>query len=188
MAGNDPISFHTERWLPIAGYEGLYEVSDFGRVRSLDHSRPASRNSNIRTTWHGRVLIGGSRYGYRIVGLCKNGKTTTRPVHRLVLAAFVGPRGSSVYCNHIDLNRANNRLENLEWCTPKQNSQHAMNLGRMPRGEGHGMASVFTEEKVRAARAMALDGMTTRAIGIALGIKECTVGSVLRGVKWKHVA
>lgn len=109
-----------EIWKPIVGYEGLYEVSNMGRVKSL-HYWGGSRVSIMKLKKNGR---------YVSLMLCKNGVHKMKLVHRLVYEAFIAPlpkhkrrgKGDDIYViNHIDENKHNNRLENLELVTHKQN-------------------------------------------------------------------
>lgn len=109
----------TTIWVPIEGYEGLYEVSDGGDVRSLD-----------RISSNGHTLSGvflkqhDNAYGYMIVRLTKNGKAKTYSVHRLVAQAFVpNPLGLS-FVNHRDEDKTNNCASNLEWCTRSYNNSY----------------------------------------------------------------
>lgn len=99
---------HLERWRPALGFEGLYEVSDFGRVRRADTRRLMSL----------RILDN----GYVIVMMCKNGKYQNQLVHRLVLKAFVGPPAPKQQCRHLNGTRTDNRLENLRWGSVSENS------------------------------------------------------------------
>lgn len=104
-----------EIWLPIKGYVGLYEVSSFGRVRSLNYNH----------TGHTKVLSpvedGG---GYLQVGLCKNGKCKKFKIHRLVAQAFLPNWFDDREINHIDENPKNNHIDNLEWCDSKYNTNY----------------------------------------------------------------
>lgn len=101
-----------EIWLPINGYEGLYEVSSFGRVRSLNYSR----------TGQTRILVSAQKKnGYLQVGLFKNRKRKNYKVHRLVAEAFIPNWFDDKQVNHIDEDKTNNRVENLEWCSAKYN-------------------------------------------------------------------
>lgn len=103
-----------EIWKDIKGYEGLYQISNLGRVKSLCYQ-------------HGKtpkILKQAKDYdGYCLVSLSKNGKHITAKVHRLVAEAFIGH--SDLQINHKDENKSNNNLSNLEYCTPKYNSRYS---------------------------------------------------------------
>ncbi len=112
----------TERWLPIADYEELYEVSDHGRVRSLPRCVPDGRWGNQRF-YPSRVLCPGysKRLGYRHVSLSKNGKGRSKLISRLVLHAFVQPPFPKEHAAHCNGDHAYNYLTNLRWATAKEN-------------------------------------------------------------------
>ena len=99
----------TERWEDIVGYEGLYKVSNLGRVKGK--SRIKSQQDNGK--------------GYSIVHLSKNGKLRWHLVHRLVAEAFIKNIEDKPTINHIDGNRKNNKLNNLEWATYSENNLHS---------------------------------------------------------------
>ena len=111
-----------ETWLPISGYEGRYEVSDIGRVRGLPRTR---------TLWHGgvqrlpgKILAPGvGRGGYLHVVLHDGNSRWTRPVHLLVLGAFIGPRPAGLHAAHDDGVNTNNCAGNLGWKTRAENEQ-----------------------------------------------------------------
>lgn len=111
-----------ERWLPVVGYEGLYEVSDLGRVRLLD--RMVSGWRGLQHKLPGRLSRARSlsRGVYRKVALTKNGVWALRPIHQLVLEAFVGPRPEGMVCCHNNGIGGDNRLANLRWDTPASNT------------------------------------------------------------------
>ena len=114
----------TEEWRPVAGYEGLYEVSDQGRVRSLDRLlTQAGRNGTIYTkTMRGRVLRPGSMpAGHQSVVLTKAGGS--KCVHALVLAAFVGPCPEGAEARHLNGDPGDNRLVNLAYGSRRENGQ-----------------------------------------------------------------
>lgn len=111
----------TENWLPVVGWEGYYEVSDMGRVRSVD--RTIIRSDGKVRRWSGRVLAAGTnRHGYPLVALSRSGKPQSKKVHRLVLEAFVGPCPDGMEACHHDGDRANAELVNLRWDTPSANA------------------------------------------------------------------
>lgn len=142
MGGFDP---STERWLPLEGFEGRYEVSDTGLIRSLDHV-VARRNGNLLPI-KGRVLRSDSRkYGHQYVVIKDGGKNIHVYVHRAVLQAFVGPCPDGMECRHLDGNPRNNYLENLAWGTPVENradvirhgNDHQRNKTHCPWGHEYG--------------------------------------------------
>ena len=105
-----------ERWKPIPGYEGKYEVSDFGRVRSHQR-RPRFLKPFVSKWW------------YEIVSLSDGGVGRKFQVHRLVALAFVEMRPGKEIVDHLDGNKRNNRFNNLEWCTVQENTQRAFDMG-----------------------------------------------------------
>ena len=114
------------QWKAIEGYEGIYEVSNDGDIRSVD--RIDSEGRNLK----GRVLKKQeSPNGYLFVQLCTNGVKAGKTVHRLVIEAFKG--ASDKWVNHMNGLKTDNRLINLEWTTPSENAQHAWDTGLQPR-------------------------------------------------------
>lgn len=113
-----------ETWKGVRGYEGLYEVSDLGRVRSLGRTVPSKNGSTQRKKK--RILtqeINADGYcRIRLIDAC--GKSKHYQVHRLVLETFTGPSTKQV--NHKNEIKADNRLQNLEYCTPKENCNYGM--------------------------------------------------------------
>lgn len=127
-----------EIWLPVVGYEGLYEISSHGRIKSL--SRVDARGWLRRE----RMLRPGTvADGYLQVSLRRDGESKAFLVHRLVALAFVGNPDGLPIINHKNGARQDNRSENLEWCSQLQNVRHSIErLGRKPprvyRGAEHG--------------------------------------------------
>lgn len=120
-----------EHWLPIQGFKGLYEISDYGRVRSLDHTI-TTRRSVVRRV-EGRILKSNNAE-YRQVQL---GRGNVVYIHVLVCIHFVGPKPSIKHeVNHRDADKHNNFYRNLEWVTRSEQSLHANRLGLHP-GKTH---------------------------------------------------
>ena len=118
-----------EVWIPIKGYEEFYEVSNMGRVRSLD--RLITKNE-LKYLRHGKVLKEGiDTAGYSFVMLQKNKAKKCCRVHRLVAEAFIVNENNKPQVNHIDGNKQNNNLSNLEYCTSCENVRHAFSTGLM---------------------------------------------------------
>ena len=106
-----------EHWKPIAGYDG-YEVSSLGRVRSMKHKKV-------------KILKpGNAGYGYLAVNLCKNGKVKYMKVHRLVAEAFIPNPQNLETVNHIDEDKTNNNVNNLEWMTQADNNRYGTRIAR----------------------------------------------------------
>lgn len=109
----------TEIWKQVQSFEGYYEVSSLGRVRSIERI-----DSNGKVVPQ-RALKGQTdKDGYLLVGLHKNGKRVTRRVHRLVASAFIPNKNGLPQINHIDKNKKNNCVGNLEWCDNKYNQYY----------------------------------------------------------------
>lgn len=108
-----------EAWKDIKGYEGLYQISNIGRVKSLSRidSRGNKRNEKI-------LKISKNNSGYYFVGLCKNGKVKQYLIHRLVAEAFVRNPYNYSEVNHKDEDKQNNIADNLEWCTHEYNCKY----------------------------------------------------------------
>ena len=109
-----------EEWKPIDGYEGLYEISSKGRVKSLPK---CGRNARI-------LFEGYNKYGYKSVVLCKNGIYKRYLIHRLVATAFIENPKNLPEVNHRDENKENNRVENLEWCDHRYNINYGSKIVR----------------------------------------------------------
>ena len=122
------MSNNIEIWKPVVGYEGVYEISSFGRIRSLDRitsyiSRTQEGKEYSTTHTHKGKLMKqhNNHFGYKVIALCIDGKYKTYMVHRLVAEAFIPNPNNYPVVNHKDENKQNNCVENLEWCTQQYN-------------------------------------------------------------------
>lgn len=114
-----------EIWKDIKGFEGLYQVSNLGRVKSLE--RIITRKNGITLPIKEKILqYGIDRKGYYFVGLYKNGKGENKSIARLVAEAFISNPDNKPEVNHINTIRTDNRIENLEWCTHKENCNNPL--------------------------------------------------------------
>lgn len=111
-----------ENWRDVRGYEGLYQVSDFGRVRSVPHTVFKGRYGKMYVTE--KILHQTQTRGYVYVSLCGHGNQKRVRVHRLVAEAFIPNPNNLPQVNHKDENPSNNKAENLEWCTSKYNTNY----------------------------------------------------------------
>lgn len=172
----------TEQWKDVEGYEGLYQVSNMGRVKSFHHDKV-----------HGRILKPKEhRDGYLQVDLYRGGKRKTQKIHRLVAEAFLGSRPSPDHeVNHKNGNKLDNRIENLEWVTHSENTTHAFRvLGKQPprvRGEVIG-TSKLTEIQVQRIRELCKTGKhTQRELGKMFGVSQMQISRIFRRKQWQHV-
>jgi hypothetical protein len=173
----------SEAWRSVVGFEGFYEVSNFGRVRTVQREvnykniKTRTIPSKIRST---NALL----KGYPAVNLSKEGKTKMRLVHVMVLEAFEGPKPTPAHegC-HADGNPLNNVLDNLRWGTRKENKADQFIHGTAIQGERMG-SSKLTNEIVRSIRS---DARTARPIAAELGLSASTIQRARNGRTWKHV-
>lgn len=166
---------HNEEWRSIAGYEGIYEVSSLGRVRSLDRvslgRRLRGRIMKTVINAAGREMIGLNRPGEKYV---------FRAVHRLVAIAFVD--GSDETVNHKDGDKRNNRADNLEWMSVADNIRHAMDMGLREncgaKGQGRAIIGVGPNGQ----------GLYLKQVSVAprYGFDRSLVGRVAKGIWHSH--
>ena len=116
----------------MPGYEGLYEVSSLGRVKSLERIIDGIGRGFPRVKKESILTPGVAGNGYLFVNLSKDGLAKEYFVHRLVALAFIPNQDNKGDVNHKDGNKRNNIVDNLEWCTRKENVQHAYRLGLIP--------------------------------------------------------
>ena len=180
-----------EQWRPVVGWEGFYEVSDLGRVRSLDRVCHSYLRGPQR--WKGCLLtakINHNRSGYRQVALTRKGHPHYAYVHRLVLEAFVGPCPAGMETAHGDGNSSNNALSNLRWATPPNNHADKVQHGTDPKGERNGMARL-TEDDVREIRRRYRRVSYHESNAVELmrefGLTRSGLLDVVKRRKWAHV-
>lgn len=175
-----------EVWKDVKGYEGLYMVSSFGRVKSLDRIDSMGRKR------FGRFLkCTPSKFGYPRVSLVKDGRPQYISVHRLVAINFIPNPSHKPEVNHIDANKNNNCVNNLEWVTPKENSNHAikLNLNKSTVGLRGSMnkQAKLNEDKVIEIKKRIEQGEQNKDIAASLEICKATVSDIKRGRRWSHV-
>ncbi len=168
-----------ERWLPVVGYEGLYEVSSHGRVRSLDRLDSAGRRVK------GCILRPHSdKNGYQVVALC-NGRRNDRKIHQLVAAAFLGPCPEGMIVLHGE-NGLDNSPSNLSYGTRSQNSQDMKRDGTALQGERHPLAKL-TATDVLSIRGLVSAGAVQTHVAFAFGVSKQTVSAIVHRKLWPHL-
>lgn len=180
-----------EIWKAGVGYEGLYEVSSRGRVRSLDRTTTFERRGEWFTrTRKGKIRPPQRSGSYYMVilsphfetGLPRRGRT----IHTLVCEAFHGPRPEGAQCSHLDGNGLNNQADNLRWESVRRNNARKFNHGTVLSGENHPSAKL-NEDGVRAIHVLRKSGMPRKVIANALRVTEACVADVLYGRSWQEV-
>lgn len=171
-----------ERWRPIPGFEGLYSVSDHGRVRAEPRSVRRT-DGRVQQRVGGILAPGAVQSGHLMVTLCRDGSRDRRRVHRLVLEAFVGPNPPGTEGCHNDGDPTNNRLENLRWDTVLANKADRERHGRTARGERHGR-SKLTVAQVAELRRLRAAGATQTSLAERFGISQPHVSAICRGDFW----
>lgn len=161
----------SEIWLPISGYEGLYEVSNMGRVRSYKNNRWGLRENPV-------IMRGQRGKHYITVCLCSDTKET-HAVHKLVAEAFLGVPNEPKEVNHIDGNKLNNAVSNLEWVSHRENIRHARDTDLF--GSQRRVVCVETGAKYASeTKAAEAFGVTQASISRAI-----TRGRKCCGLHWK---
>lgn len=183
----------TEIWKPYPNFEELYQVSSCGRVRTI-------RTGRIRK-------FATTRKGYFTVTLSRYGRTRTFPVHRAVAVAFVGEPPPNHQVNHKDGVKANNRFNNLEWVTCKQNMEHASRMGLMASGVRSGWKKhpeAYSPDRTRGVNngnALLRDTQVRELLrnfkhatrgeatkwGKRFGVSINTIRSIVHGFAWTHI-
>lgn len=169
----------SEIWKPVVGYEGMYEVSNLGNVRSFQKGM-----NRMLKPCRGRE-------NYLRVSLYKNGKQKSCSVHRMVLTAFVGPVPKGLECGHLNGNRDDNRLENLAYITREENAQHKISHGTQAHGERHGMAKLtedLVEEIKRRYQRASYHNSNAQELARKYGVCKSTIQNIVKGRYWNSEA
>ena len=175
-----------EIWKNIKGYEGLYQISNMTRIKSL---RRTSLWGIQKITLPERILkTGTNEHGYLVAYLNTDGRKKNFLVHRLLADAFLPKVIDKNFLNHKNGNKLDNRLENLEWCTISENAIHAYKTGlKLPiRGERHKLAKL-SDKKVLEMRKLRELGATQVELSKMYNVSRRAVRNVLSYLSWKHI-
>lgn len=183
-----------EIWKDIVGFVDIYQVSNLGRIKSLEREVVSGSRVMLRKERILKTYINST--GYELAHLKSRGKTKRTGVHRLVMAAFVGE--SILDVNHIDSDRAKNSLDNLEYCSKVENMAHAEKVGRFnPKGSNNVFATL-DEDKVRLIREMYAYSNSLNlkrnkkpfpAVWLAkcFGVQKAAIFKIVSRRTWRHI-
>lgn len=160
-----------EVWRDVVGWEGRYQVSDLGRVRS-------NKSNRVLKTYI-------SDRGYPFLQLSKPGHRKAYAVHRLVAFAFLPPPSGDQQVNHINHHKLDARAQNLEWLSASENVLHSWKIA--PRPKVGKWAVVLNEQLVREIREARKRGESFASIGRRIGVDQSCVREAAVGNNWKHV-
>jgi len=165
-----------EIWKDVLGYEGIYEVSNLGNVKSLNYNH--TKKERILKKCNGTQ-------NYHIVCLHKEGSSKTRKVHRLVALSLIPNPDNKPQVNHIDGDKQNNKIENLEWVNNSENQLHAFKykLQKSIKGEKRYCAKLI-EKEVLEIRISKLKGIE---LAKKYNISRSSISAIKTGRNWKHI-
>ncbi len=175
----------TEQWKDVIGYEKIYQISSFGRIKSLIRKR-VKRNRILKPI--------SDNAGYLCVCLCKNGKQKNHKIHRLVLASFNGPLLVTKQTHHLDNNKSNNRLDNLKQVTCRENIGAKREHGTMNYGSKNGRA-ILKDSDIYKIKKLLQSGRnsnlgkkyTQKEIAVRFNVNEWVIGDISTERSWKHI-
>lgn len=174
---SNQLSSEPEEWRPVVGFPA-YEVSNLGRLRRVVGSATSSAGPRAER---------GTKGGY--INACLSdgsGRKYQRGVHALVCEAFIGPRQKGIHVNHIDGNKKNNRLTNLEYVTPAENNRHANRTGLNPvECEDNPAAKLTNEQVIELRRRYSDEHKSLSELARAFGVSKTSVCDIVQGKNWQ---
>ena len=158
-----------------------FQISNLGRVKTPHRTSKWGRATKVHPS---RIIEYDDTVSkYQQLDIRVNGKRYREYVHRLVAQYFIPNPENKPEVNHIDGNKSNNRFDNLEWVTHKENCHHAFNTGLSPKGEKHGRSKI-TREIVNEVKYLHSKGLSQRKVAKIVGISQPSVWGILNGKIW----
>lgn len=180
-----------EIWKDVCGFEGLYLVSNFGRVKGLD--RVVLRKNQGTLNVRGKLLkVKTLSSGYYKVNLNCNGSAFSKRVHRLVASAFIPNPKNHKTVNHKNGNKLDNRVPNLEWCSLPDNLKHAKSMGLLDKNlkalsKNNRSRRTLSDKKAKKALEMHKQNYTQVEIAKKLGVKTGAIFGLIHGISYKDI-
>lgn len=163
----------------IKGYEGLYKIDNLGNVFSM----------NFKNWGYEKQLKPSpDNNGYLMVSLFKDEKPTKIRVHRLIGLNFIPNPNNYPFINHIDGNKQNNKIENLEWCNCAMNNKHARENGLTNiKGSDHGRSKLTEKEVIEIRRIKKDLGLSNSELALKFNVKSSNISIIINRKSWKHI-
>lgn len=179
---NNDLIQNNEIWKDILGYEGQYQISNLGIVKSL------TRKDTLNHIRYSQIMSPKlDDKGYYQITLCQNGKHRMFSLHRLLGNHFM-PNPNNLPCiNHKDGNPKNNSLDNLEWCTYSENTIHAYKTGLMKLGDNHGRAKLTTEQVLEIRRLYKPNVYSYNMLAKQFNVTKQSIVSIILRRNWRHL-
>jgi len=165
-----------EVWRDVDGHSDLYRISSLGRVKSFHNKKSRIMKPSLST-------------GYLLLGLSKNRKIKHSLIHRLVGAAFIQNPENKPMINHKNGIKKDNRVENLEWVTAKENIKHAVNAGlnKGPVGEKQWLSKLIYKDVLKIRKLHDTGKYSQKEIGNMFFVSKTTINNVIKKRTWKHI-
>ena len=165
-----------EEWRDIEGFEGKYQVSNMGRVKSLNYNHTGKE----------RVLKAGkSNIGYLQVDLCKDGKGKSYKIHRLVAQAFIPNPENYNEINHVDENKENNRVENLEWCDRSYNCNYGTRNKKSAEKRRNDLKMSKPVVGINKVSGLILEFPSAKEASRVTGVNQSSISACCKGKRYK---
>lgn len=177
----------TEIFKPINSFLGLYKIGSKGTVISI--GRKINNGNGYRLTNDYKMKQYDNGHGYLRVCLRDDNRQKFYLVHRLIAEHFIPNPKNYLFVNHIDGNKRNNDISNLEWCTPSYNNSHALYAGlrKSSSGERHGKAKLTDKKVIEIRRILFLKEMNQRQVAEKYNVSSKTINQIFKRKIWKHL-
>lgn len=184
-----------EIWKPVKDYEDYYEISTLGRLKSFKREYWSGVNFSSKKIQEEFITYGTTHnQGYKVYGLNKNGLYKGVKIHRLVAQAFIPNPDNLPQVNHKDGNKANNKVDNLEWCTPLYNMRHSFETGlnipsfkKISTNGDNSYTKIINSNIVRNIREEFKKGKTQRQLMDIFKLKRSHINDIVRNKTWKNI-
>ena len=176
-----------EIWKSVKGFECYYSVSNTGRVKSLKRVVSHDEGKGQRVIKE-RIITNWMSNGYHNVSFSVDGKVSKHKVHRLVAMAFIDNPENKYTVNHIDGNKTNNKVNNLEWATLSENNKHAYNTGLFTTFGENQPTSILKYDEVKKIRELYKTGdYFHRELAVMFGVGRRHIGDIINNKRWANM-